>query len=133
MPNYHLCRYHGEKETRNDPTYLVEDEPISIDANVEESSLENRMTKMVHDATGPGLCSDELPNLEKEPNLDARIVFDLLEASKRPLYKGYKMTHLSATSRLIAIKPEYVSKYLMNAILSLCKEVLPSSNVLAEN
>ena len=132
MPNYYVWRYHGESGTKHDSTVVVEDATETIGANFDDYSMEDRMTEMVYDAAGPSLWTDE-PEAE-ELDSEAKKFFDLLKASKRPLYKGCTMTHLLATSRLISIKSEFnASENMMNAILSLCKEMLPPDNVLACN
>ena len=61
--------------------------------------------------------------------LEAKIFFDLLEVSKKPIFKRYELSLLSVVSLLINIKCEFnILNRLVDNMLALIKEMCPPNN-----
>ncbi|XP_010666303.1 uncharacterized protein LOC104883469 [Beta vulgaris subsp. vulgaris] len=70
--------------------------------------------------------------VEEEPNDEAKKFFDLLKASKDPLYEGSKMSVLEMVARITALKCEYnLPHRCVDAFASLVNEAIPNNNLMS--
>ena len=119
MVNYGSCSEHYPVDR------LVGPNP-KIDTNV-------GTVQMVNDAFRENIHSfDGNSDRVEEPNLEERKFFNMLDASKHPLYKGCKKGHspLSAATKLMGIKTDYnLSEDCVNAITDFVKDLLPEDNL----
>ena len=101
VTNYLMWDRHGEIITRN--------EEQSIEAISDEVSTTNIIEHMVEDAERSMFPTIEINNddvnVEEEPNVEAKNIYELLDAAKKPLCNGCTSgTQLSATAEYIAMK-----------------------------
>lgn len=70
--------------------------------------------------------------VEEEPNDEAKKFFDLLKASKDPLYEGSNMSVLEMAARITALKCEYnLPHRCVDAFASLVNEAIPNNNLMS--
>jgi hypothetical protein len=81
---------------------------------------------------GPGRSIRQRP-LE-EPELSAKVYYDMLAASQKPLQKHTIMSQLDAISRPMVIKSKYnPSRHGFNAFLTVFGSMLPKGHILPCN
>ena len=102
MPNYYLWDRHGELVA---PTV----NPVASEV---ELVMTNPIEDMVEDAARSmfptGQVDDDDVNIEEEPNMEARKIYDLLASAKRPLWNGCESgTELSVTAEYITMKSKF--------------------------
>ncbi|KAL1213937.1 hypothetical protein V5N11_002512 [Cardamine amara subsp. amara] len=129
--NYKVWYYHGKNDS-----YHVGSSSQNEPERVEEfrTGEENVGTvQMVHDSFMENMHSfPEDGYRVEEPNLEARRFFDMLDASKNPLYEGCKEGHspLSAATRMMNIKMEHnLSEECVDAFADFVKDILPEENL----
>ncbi|XP_023632701.1 uncharacterized protein LOC111828600 [Capsella rubella] len=68
---------------------------------------------------------------EEEPNPEAKMFYDILDAAKQPIYDGCKegLSKLSLAARLMSLKTDYnLSQNCMDSIAQMMQEYLPEGN-----
>ncbi|KAL3638092.1 hypothetical protein CASFOL_018105 [Castilleja foliolosa] len=107
---------------------------VSEPVNREELTR-NDIFNMIEDAAGPDFDMDGDRFDDETPNAAAQSFYDLLDAGKKPLYRGCeKHTLLSFVSRLMNIKAENnISQKCYNQLSELIKGVLPAGNLVPAN
>ncbi|XP_021741390.1 uncharacterized protein LOC110707672 [Chenopodium quinoa] len=70
---------------------------------------------------------------DEEPNATAKHFLDLLQASKRPLYKGSSLSMLEMAARITSLKCEYNLPYkCADGFASLLSEAIPNNGHMAD-
>ncbi|CAA7060115.1 unnamed protein product [Microthlaspi erraticum] len=127
MPSYFVWVAHGEH-------YNIDNQPRQTQENTSMPNdvpmpVPNPYTEMVTDAFGEGMSSN--PNMEEEPNEEAKRFFNLLRASQNALYDGCReeLSQLSLASRCMALKTDYnLSEKCMDSISKMMRDYMPENS-----
>ena len=104
VPNYLLWDRHGEIVAPNNQEQSVEVISEEGSTNLIEHMVEDAARSMFPTAV---IDNDDV-NVEEEPNVGAKKIYDLLDHAKKPLWNGcLSGSQLSVTAEYIAMKSKY--------------------------
>ena len=132
VPKYLLWDRHGEIVAPNNLEQSV-DQVISDE--VSTILIEN----MVEDAARSMFPTVEIDNddvnVEEEPTVGAKKIYDLLDHAKKPLWNGcLSGSQLSVTAEYIAMKSKYnLTEAGFTAVVQAAKRHMPPDNLMCEN
>ena len=128
-PEYYVWDRHGE---------VVANTSVESESVVNEIVSTTRIENMVEDAARSMFpmveVDDDDVNVE-EPNIEAKKIYDLLDAAKKPIWDGCKSgTQLSVIAEYIAMKSKYnITEAGFTAVVQAAKRHMPPDNLMCEN
>ncbi|XP_050212799.1 uncharacterized protein LOC126664450 [Mercurialis annua] len=128
VSNYHVWTHHGEENRRVEvPVNVLQADNMWEHRNEDEGC--SSFQRMVTDAGGPEVWTEEPPNAE------AQKFYDMMRAAEEPIWPGNdRHSALSAAVNFLEFKCRFqASDGLMNEMSEFVHQLLPKDNKLAKN
>ncbi|RDX93581.1 hypothetical protein CR513_24131, partial [Mucuna pruriens] len=117
-----------------DPQIMVEE---SYYGGGEQKEEYNPFEQMVIDHVGLEVDEKDATrfyNFKEDPYQEAKILYDMLEATQAPLWDGCeKYSKLLASLVALSLKSYYMSEYCFNCMVQFMGEAMPSENLMVPN